>query len=226
MEGYLVFFIVLENNYFFKGRDCWISMNKFFIYGFGHNAKKFAWNYVHNKFFNELEFVGFVDDAEKGEYLGFPILGDNKVFNNLKKRGINNVFVTLLKNPRRRLEKCLELENKGFKFPNFIQNNFSGEVNFKGVYIDETSKFLGVDFNLGDFSLIGPYSTIEGKSTLGKGAIVSPYSFVGYNSGIGDGSVLYPYAGIAPNKKIGKFCIIGPKVFQKQHLGDGKISKQ
>ena len=186
-------------------------MEKLVIYGAGDNAQKITYEHQQGKRLNEFELVGFVDDFKKEEILGFPILGDYSFFSELKDKGINNVLVSLLKNPRLRLKRCLELESLGFNFPNLLGNNVPELAKIgKGVYVDNTAVFMGLNQNIEDFSVIGPHTTIEGRINMGKGCIICPYVFLGYSSEIGESSVLYPFSYIAPRVKLEKKSIIRP----------------
>jgi len=186
-------------------------MEKLVIYGAGDNAQKLTYEHKQGKRLNEFELVGFVDDFKKENILGLPILGDYQVFSELKSKGINNVLVSLLKNPRLRLKRCLELESLGFNFPNLLNSNISALAKIgKGVYIDDTSVFMGINQNIGNFSVIGPYTTIEGRTNIGNGCIICPYVFLGYNSEIGESSVIYPRSTISPGVKLKENSIIKP----------------
>ena len=184
-------------------------MEKLVIYGVGDNAQKIIYEHQQGKKLNEFELVGFVDDFKKENVLGLPILGDYQVFSELKSKGIDNVLVSLFKNPRLRLKRCLELESLGFNFPNLLDGNVPGLAKIgKGVYIDNTTVFMGINQNIEDFSVIGPYTTIEGRTNIKQGCIVCPYVFLGYNSEIGEASVIYPRATISPRVKLKKNSII------------------
>ena len=186
-------------------------MEKLVIYGAGDNAQKITYEYQQGEKLNEFELVGFVDDFKKENILGLPILGDYQVFSELKSKGINNVLVSLLKNPRLRLKRCLELESLGFNFPNLINDNVPGLAKIgKGVYVDKTVAFMGINQNIEDFSVIGPYATIEGRTNIRRGCIVCPYVFLGYNSEIGEASVIYPRSTILPGIKLKENSIIKP----------------
>ena len=186
-------------------------MEKLVIYGAGDNAQKITYEHQQGKRLNEFELVGFVDDFKKEEILGFPILGDYSFFSELKDKGINNVLVSLLKNPRLRLKRCLELESLGFNFPNLLGNNVPELAKIgKGVYVDNTAVFMGLNQNIEDFSVIGPHTTIEGGTNIRRGCILCPYVFLGYNSEIGEASVIYPRSTILPNIKLKENSIIKP----------------
>jgi acetyltransferase-like isoleucine patch superfamily enzyme len=185
-------------------------MEKIVIYGLGDNAEKVAYEYKQGKKLNGFELVGFVDDFKDYSVLDFPVLGNYKIFPELKSKGINNVLISLFKHPKLRLEKCLELEALGFNFPNLIGENVPGLIKVgKGVYIDNSVVFMGINQNIEDFSVIGPYSVIEGRTKIGRGCVLCPYAFLGYNSEIGEGSVLFPRSTILPNSKLKEGSVIG-----------------
>lgn len=187
-------------------------MKKIVIYGAEDNGKKLAYEYRERKRLHNFELVGFIDDFKRGYELDFPILGGKEILPKLKAEEVDNIVVFLFKNPRKRLDTCLELESMGFNFPSFIGKDFPDVSSIgKGVYIHDNATFLGVDYKIGDFSVIGPYATIEGRTTIGKGCIICPYVFIGHNSEIGDASVIYPYAYISPKVQLDKRSIISPR---------------
>lgn len=197
--------------------------NKLIVYGAGDNGSLLAYNYKKGKLFQNYSLEGFIDDSKEGNLQGFPILGNKEKLVSLKSRGIDNIIVFLLNDAKKRLEICLELEQLGFNFPNYISKEIPESVNLgKGVYIHDTSVFLGVDQDIGDFTIIGPHSTIEGRTKIGKGNIIAPYSFVGYNVQIGDANFLYPRSTILPNVKVGNGCKVGHHTIQRKDLGSNK----
>lgn len=183
---------------------------KLIIYGAGDNGGRFVCEYRDLHKHNQYDLVGFIDDFKKGELAGFPILGKGEDLKQLKEKGIDNILVYLYTDPIMRLEKCLELEKLGFKFPSF-HPYIPKEIQMgKGVCIHDNSVLLGFDQHIGDFSVINPYVTLEGRTTLGKGVLLSPHVFIGHGSEIGDGTVFYPGSYCLPKIKIGNKCKIWP----------------
>ena len=196
---------------------------KLVIYGAGDNGGRFAFEYRELKKYPDFELVGFVDDFKRGEFAGFPILGTGKDLPHLKDNGIDQIMVSLFKDPVSRLEKCLEIEDMGFDFPSITPPVPEETYLGKGVFIHKTAVLLGLDIHLGDFSVLGPHTTVEGRTRIGKGVILAPYAFVGHDSTIGDATFLYPRSSCLPGKIIGKACKVYPHVLVHKDLADGKV---
>jgi len=201
------------------------ELPKLVVYGAGDNGKEFVYRHRYEGLNSDYNLVGFIDDFSKEGFLGCPVLGKSKDLPRLKEKGIDNIIVFLLEKPQSRLNTCLELEQMGFEFPSSKSPYDLGVKIGKGVYIHPTATFLGIgEQDIGDFSVIGPHTIIEGGAKIGKGVILAPYVCIHKNVSIGDGSVLYSRATCFPNKTIGKNCIIGPHGLVKKSLKDyGKI---
>jgi len=198
-----------------------MGLSKLVVYGAGDNGREFVYRHRHEGLNSEFEVVGFVDDFFNEGFLECPVLGKGSDLPRLKEQGVDNIIVFLLEKPQSRLKTCLELEQIGFKFPSSKPPYDIGVNIGKGVYIHPAATFLGIGGqDIGDFSIIGPYSTVEGGVKLGKGVILSPYVCVHKNVSIGDGSVLYSRATCFPNIKIGKNCIVAPHGIVKKFLRD------
>ncbi|OGJ19052.1 hypothetical protein A3K73_04510 [Candidatus Pacearchaeota archaeon RBG_13_36_9] len=203
-----------------------MELPKLVVYGAGDNGREFAYRYKHEGLNRECEFVGFVDDHSGEGFLGYPVLGNSKDLPRLREGGVENIIVFLLEKPQTRLKICIELEKMGFKFPSSKSPYNNTGVNIgKGVYIHPTATFLGIGGqDIGDFSVIGPYVTVEGGVKTGKGVILSPYVCVHKGVSIGDGSVFYSRAICFPRVKVGKNCIVAPHGIVRKYLRDnGKI---
>lgn len=196
---------------------------KLVVYGAGYTADMFISKYEDNGLCADFDFKGFIDDVKEGSHLGYPIIGKKEDLPNLLKSGIENIVVFLFSNPRKRLETCLELEQMGFNFPSYHNKRISQESTIgKGVYIHDTATLMGSNQNLGDFSLVNAYATVEGGVNVGKGTILAPYVFIGYNSKIGDATFFAPRATCLPGTNVGNNCVIGPHVIVHKKLEDGK----
>lgn len=190
------------------------------VYGAGHLGEFFSYEYHALGKYRDYEFVGFIDDNKEGVVGAAHILGTRRDLPRLRDEGVSNIIVFLLKEPKKRLEICLELEKQGFQFPPLNADFPSGITLGKGIICHPSACYLGNSGIIEDFSVIGPFVTIEGGSKLGKGVILSPYSFVGHDASIGNASVLYPRASVMPGICIGKECVIGPHVVQHHNLNE------
>lgn len=199
-------------------------MKKLVVYGAGDTGRFFVKSLRRDRS-NNVEIAGFVDDSKEGEVEGLPIFGGREEFPGLRRKGIGSVMVSLLKSPVKRLEACLELEELGFDFLSVCGSNVFDASGFgKGIYVHESAVLFDSDMKIGDFSVVGPFVTVEGRTTLGKGVILCPYAFVGYGASIGDGSVVKPRGSVAPNIRVGRECVVGPHVLQTRPLADGLSS--
>lgn len=199
---------------------------KWVIYGAGDNGGKIAYEHRNLGKYNHLDLVGFLDDRKKGEFVGLPILGGKKDLKSILNEGIDHVLVTTLEDSKNRLERCLEMEEMGYKFPSF-HGYLPPETKVgKGVFIYDNATLLGFDQEIDDFSIIGPYVTLEGRTKLGKGTVLCPYSFVGHNAEIGDATTMYPRSTCLPYTKIGKECKIGHHSIAHKEIKDGKTIRK
>ncbi|MEK6850656.1 MAG: hypothetical protein AABX85_03725 [Nanoarchaeota archaeon] len=199
---------------------------KLFIYGAGDNGVRLALDMQDGKKLKNYHFSGFVDDSKSGLVVGFKVLGAWDVCEELLDRGINNAVVSLLGDPVKRLSKCLELEKMGFNFPSvYSYENVPRTVEKgNGIFIHETSVFLGYDQKIGDYVVIGPNTTIQGRTSIGRGSIVCPHSFLGYNSLVGEACLLGVRSTVLPNLTLGNRVVVGPHVLQHRNLGDDEKS--
>lgn len=200
---------------------------KLVIYGAGDNGVQLALDIQKGRKLTGYEFTGFVDDHKVGSVGGMKILGGKESLKELISRGHNNIVVFLLDNPVKRLEVCSSIEKLGFNFPSiYSKDSLTDNPNLqigKGVYIHDTSVFLGYDQKVGDFSVIGPHTTLEGRVSIGKGTVICPYGFVGYQVDIGNACLLGVRSSILPKVNLGDRVTIGPHVLQRKNLeNDGK----
>lgn len=217
------------------------------IYGAGDVGGRFAAEYRDlGKNKEKFNLIGFIDDApNKKEVCGFPVVGKSEDLPKFLDKGIDNIVISLLLEPKKRLDICMKLDEMGFKFPSIIDAYLPKEAKIgKGVYIHESAVFIGYNFEIGDFSVISAgvqagvdIQKIDGRevivkkttaierSKIGKGVLISPGVCIGYNSEIGDATVMYINSMCAPNTKIGKGCYINMGAIAHGNVPDGKIVK-
>lgn len=194
---------------------------KLVIYGAGKTAEKIVFDYNCGGLYtpkSQFDIVGFIDDNKIGSFAGLPILGKKEDLPKLLNEGIDNIVVMLLTDTVKRLSLCKEIEQMGFKFPSFhpvLPSNIG-----KGVYVHESSTFLGIPRQIKDFSIISAYVTLEGGVSIGEGVFICPYVFLGCESEVGDASILYPRSSLKPGIKVGANCIIGPHLYIHKNLSD------
>jgi acetyltransferase-like isoleucine patch superfamily enzyme len=195
---------------------------KIVIYGAGDNGKELYLRTVRDGWLSDFHVEGFIDDNVEGDCEGAPIIGKGKDLPELKAKGIDNIVVFLLENPRTRLEKCLKLQEMGFNFPSIGRPHNPGKYSLgEGVYIHETATFLGPGQRIGDFSVIGPYVLVEGYAELGKGVILSPYTCIHHSSKVGDATLFYTRSTCFANLTVGKDCIVRANGIVRKNLKDG-----
>jgi len=193
------------------------------IYGAGDNGVRLALDIFEGRKLTEYIVCGFVDDGKRGKVLGFDIVGGREHLDELLRKGIGNVVVSLVGNPVARLERCEELKRKGFKFPSVYGTNVPSSARVgEGVFVHETSAFLGYDQDVADYAVIGPNTTIEGRTLIGRGTIVCPHAFVGYSSSTGEACLLGIRSTLMPNLSIGDKSILGHHVLQHKNLASGE----
>lgn len=199
-----------------------MSKKEFVIYGARDIGVLIAHEHSLNKILRDYSFGGFIDDLKQGKVNGYPIIGNRVDLSRLRKEGVDNIIVTMLDNPVKRLELCLELEKMGFDFPSIYNCNIPEETQIgKGVHMHDSVVLFG-NQKIGDHSTIGPYVLIEGRTNIGKGVFMRPQCFIGYGVQIGDATTINVKASIMPGLRIGKGCVIGPHVLQTKDLEDGQ----
>ncbi len=200
--------------------------NKLIIYGAGDTGMQLAHEVNAGKKLRDYQFQGFVDDFKPDSIIsfnGFMLWGNSAVLPLLFKKGFNNIVVSLVKNLQDRLEKFSELEKLGFSFPSIVPAGLPKNLRIgKGVYIHDSSEFIGDNQVIEDYAVIGPFALIEGSSYIGKGSILRPYSFLGSHSSLGEASEIGLRSSVLPEVRIGNNCLIGPHVLQHKNLNHGQ----
>jgi acetyltransferase-like isoleucine patch superfamily enzyme len=213
------------------------------LYGAGDITARFIADYKHKgRHAERFTIAGIIDDYKTGELLGIPILGKKDILPELLDKGINNIALTILFDPSKRLDACYALEQMGYNFPSIINADLPQGIKIgKGVYIHEKAELLGYNMEIGDFSVIGAgvqtgvdvefinkhnvivkELTVVERSKIGKGVLISPGVVVGYDSEIGDATVMYPNSMCVPHTKIGKRCTINMGAIAHRIVPDDK----
>ena len=188
-------------------------MKSFVIYGAGPTGIQVAYEHRKTlKYFPKYNFAGFIDDKVKKAPYNLPVLGTSKILPDLLNQGICHIVVTLVTDPVKRLETCIELEEMGFEFPSHYPTVPKEASLGKGVYVDETAQLVGYDWKIDDVSFVSIYSIIEHNVKIGKGVLIMPQCFIGRDSTIGDGTVILPQSYVSISTRIGKNCQVGPHV--------------
>jgi acetyltransferase-like isoleucine patch superfamily enzyme len=196
---------------------------KLLIYGAGDMAGQFISEYdVLRKYSDEYDLVGLIDDKKTGAVNGIPIKGTGKDLPDLLNEGIDNILIFLLFNPVKRLDLCFKIKEMGYNFPSLINTYIPTQAKIgEGVYVHKSADFLGVNFEIGDFSIISAQTVIE-RSKIGKGVLIQPGAKVLYDSTIGDGTVMNANSICVPNTTIGKGCTININAIAHHNVADGK----
>ena len=147
------------------------------------------------------EVAGFLDDAKKGRFLGYPILGKCSGYAAIfKKMKIENAIIAFgyyfLKE---RLFYCKDIaKRKNLKFINAIHPDAVVSKSTKigsGVYIGPRV-VINPGTKIGDNSVIWSGSIIEHDNVIGKNVFITPsvttagYVKIGDNSFLGMGAVI------------------------------------
>jgi hypothetical protein len=201
---------------------------KLAIYGAGENGGYIVSEFRSGRMFAEYDLAGFVDDGKTGKVFGLPILGGRSVLTKFRRSyGIDNMLVTLLDDAAARLEICEEIDRMGFSFPSYNPHPVPNKGGGRGIYVDAASKLLCYETDIGDFSVVGPHTTIEGGVEIGRGVIISPHVFLGSGTRVGDGTKISPFSMSVPQNgsrdgiRIGSGCVVGPYALISRDLPDG-----
>lgn len=194
---------------------------KLVVYGAGVMGSAVATGYRDQGTLSEFDLIGFIDNNKSGSWVGFPILGKEDRLPSLREGGVENIIVAISDHSIRP-ELCSKLEKAGYSFPT-VSPVLPKEVKIgRGCLVDSSAVFLGINQEVGDFCVIGPQAVIEGESKLSMGVYLCPHTFIGAYSQVGEGTVFYPFSGCKPYVRVGKNCVIGPQVFLRKNLEDGK----
>ncbi|MBF0275196.1 MAG: hypothetical protein HQK84_08200 [Nitrospinae bacterium] len=128
----------------------------------------------------------FVEPAyyKQDSFMGLPVY-------KLEKEGEKNLsknIVCAVGDGKRRLEMSIELEKKGFHFPQVVH----------------PSAIVGKKVTIHEGVIIGPYVSITGDAIIGKHVIIVGFCGIGHDTSIGDGSILATHIGIGGGCKIGR----------------------
>jgi len=87
-----------------------MSKQKLVIYGAGETGTLLAFEQSRGRYLQNYEIVGYIDDIITGNVEGLPVLGDRDSLPELRKKGIDNLVITMLEKPMPRLRECKRLE--------------------------------------------------------------------------------------------------------------------
>jgi UDP-3-O-[3-hydroxymyristoyl] glucosamine N-acyltransferase len=125
-------------------------------------------------------------------------------------------------NAKARLESLITA-GRGYNIPLSINTYIPSSAKIgKGVRIHSTARFIGYNFEIGDFSIIGPRAVIE-RSNIGQGVVIQNGAKVGYGSSIGDATVLEENSISVPGTIIGRNCIVKEGAIAHRKVKDGSI---
>ena len=165
------------------------KMKDLIIIGAGDLAKDVAWlvDRINSKQ-KKWNLLGFTEKNLTGEFMGYPILGDDSVLENYE-----DVYVV-----------CA-IANLNIK--ERVMNNLPDNVKV-ATLIDEDA-MIHPSATIGEGSLVFAKTIVGVGASVGRNCIVLYNGSVNHDVVLGDYSVVYPSATIAGKCVIGKYCEIG-----------------
>lgn len=159
---------------------------------------------------NEYEIIGLTDLVKQGSVLGYPILGNDNILNDLKIQGIEFAFIAVGNNIIRKklTQYVLKL---GFKLVNAISihSKLSEYLSLgKGIAV-MPGAIINADSIIGDGVIINTNASIDHDCKVGSFVHIAPGSAVSGSTIIEEGAFLGTGTKVIDNVHIGKNTIIG-----------------
>jgi sugar O-acyltransferase (sialic acid O-acetyltransferase NeuD family) len=154
--------------------------------------------------------VGFIDpDADSRSKLPLPVLGDDTLICELRKRGIASCACVAIGDHKRREILSHLAVQYGLKLPPIIHEN----------------AVVLTDYLIGDGTIIYPNVVVMNDCRIGKGVLMNAGVTLGHDVEIGDFSNVNPGAHLAGRVRIGKhvFIGIGASIIENLIIGDESV---
>lgn len=159
--------------------------------------------------YEEYEIIGCLDKSyrEKQKILGYDVIGDDSVIQNLYNGGVKNAFVALGNN-KLRYEISKDLISKGFTLINVISKN---------SYIADSVK-------LGYGIAIMPGAIINSNTIIGNNVIINTNASIDHDCNIGDNCHIAPGASLSGYINLGTGAFLGTGCNVRDRINIGQWS--
>ncbi|MEK5269377.1 acetyltransferase [Aeribacillus sp. FSL K6-8394] len=154
---------------------------------------------------------------------GVPVIGDDSILPGLLKKGIQNAFVAIGDNKKRR-EAFEQLSLLGFQHLNVISpfSYIAPTVKMgKGVAV-MPGAVINADAVIGDNAIINTGATVDHDAVIESHTHIAPGSNVAGNVHVGEGAFIGTGSKVIPNVKIGRWSVIGAGAVVIRHIPDYK----
>ena len=168
---------------------------------------------------------GLTDTRVGGNCLGFPILGDDSILEQLgggyAAMGIGNVG-----NPELRNRVYTHARDCGFVFPNVIHPTavVSDFAKLEDGIVCAAAAVINPAASVGRLAIINTGAVIEHDAVIGRGVHIAPHAGVMGAAAVGEDSFCGAGSIIAPGVHVGKNCIVGAGTVVLADLPDGAVA--
>lgn len=171
--------------------------------------------------------IGIIDNKLKDQYLGYPILGDDKLALSLYKELGNIPIIVTPDIPEAREKLVKYYLNIGYKFCVLIHPNanISKYANIGNGIIIQNGVNISANVVVKDFVKINTYANIMHDSRIGEYSTIAPNAVVLGKVNISELSYIGANSTILPEKVIGKKTIIGAGAVVTKNVSSYKTVK-
>lgn len=160
---------------------------------------------------NSFKIHGILDNnlRKNTDVMGVRVLGGDELLDSLYSRGYRNLVIsfTSLGSLQDRMSRCIELQNRGFLFPNIFHRSSSVEPTsqFGQGNIILANALVGSSVTMGDFNFVNTSAVIShecrvlSNNHFAPGSILAGRLHIGNNNLFGMGSTVYHDLSIGNN---------------------------
>lgn len=155
--------------------------------------------------------VGIIDNQLEYQYLGYKILGNDKMATDLYKEFGDTPIIVTPDIPAKRKKLVEYYLNIGFKFCNLIHPNvnISKYVNIGVGIVIQNGVNISANVVVEDFVKINTYANVMHDSQIGEYTTIAPNAVILGNVKIGKSCYIGANSAILPGNSIGDNVIIG-----------------
>ncbi len=201
-------------------------MRKIILIGAGGHAKS-CLDVI--KSVKKFEILGFIDNAQKGFFEEYKILGGDDYLDKIKDKKKINLALTLgqIKNYKKRVSIFTKLIKRGFNFPFIISKNAivsdgallsEGTIIFNGAVVNRGVK-------IGKNCIINSGALIEHDVTVGNNVHISTKTTLNGNVKIGNNTFIGSGCIVKEGTVIGDNCVIGMGKLIKKNIKNNSFLK-
>jgi UDP-perosamine 4-acetyltransferase len=160
------------------------------------------------------------------DFYGYPVLGDNSVWEACYRRGVDSVFLGVggFRDNELRKSLYLTLERIGFTILNAIHPSalISETVRVGNGVVISPGVVANTDVSIGNNVILSPGSVIDHETKIGDHVLISTGVTIGGYVTIGDGALIALGAKIVSGVTIGQNALIAAGSVVVQDVGAGE----